>query len=101
MTLASTSVRLRVDPISCDAFGYCVELLPEIVGVDEWGYPVLPDSPVPVHLVDLAKRAVKDCPRRALFLEKVPKGPKENPQNPQSPPKVLGRSSRPRTPQVM
>jgi ferredoxin len=69
--MTSTSVRLRVNPITCDAFGYCAELLPEIVGVDEWGYPILDDAPVPPHLVDLAARAVRDCPRRALFLEKV------------------------------
>jgi len=71
VAMTSTPVRLRVNPITCDAFGYCAELLPEIVGVDEWGYPILEDGPVPPHLVDLAQRAVRDCPKRALFLEKV------------------------------
>lgn len=61
--------RLRVDPIACDGFGYCAELLPELVGLDEWGYPVVHgDGTVPVHLRDLARRAVADCPRRALLL---------------------------------
>jgi ferredoxin len=64
-------LRLRVDPTACDAFGYCWELLPEVVTRDEWGYPVLGDGVVPPHLVDLARRAVRDCPRKALFLEKV------------------------------
>ncbi|MGA2036013.1 MAG: ferredoxin [Acidimicrobiales bacterium] len=72
MAMTVTPVHLRVNPIACDAFGYCAELLPEIVGVDEWGYPVLDDGPVPPHLVDLAQRAVRDCPRRALFFEKSP-----------------------------
>ncbi len=62
-------MRLRVDPVACDAFGYCAELLPEMVGLDEWGYPVLADGVVPPPLLDLARRAVRDCPRRALFLE--------------------------------
>ena len=30
-----------VDPIACDGFGHCAELAPELVGLDEWGYPVL------------------------------------------------------------
>jgi ferredoxin len=61
--------RLRVDPIACDAFGYCAELLPEMVHLDEWGYPVIADGAVPPHLGDLALDAVRECPRRALFLE--------------------------------
>jgi ferredoxin len=60
--------RLRVDPIACDAFGYCAELVPEMIGRDEWGFPVLRDGPVPPALLDLARRAVADCPRRALSL---------------------------------
>ena len=72
MPLTRTPVRLRVNPVAYDAFGYCAELLPELVGVDEWGYPVMAEAPVPPHLLDLARRAVRDCPRRALFLEKAP-----------------------------
>ena len=76
MQMTSRSVRLRVNPIACDAFGYCAELLPEVVGVDEWGYPILSDGPVPPHLLDLAERAVRDCPRCALFLEKGDRPPR-------------------------
>ena len=35
------ALSLRVDPVACDAFGYCAELLPERVTLDEWGYPVV------------------------------------------------------------
>ena len=35
------AVRLRVDPIMCDGFGHCAELAPELVALDEWGYPIL------------------------------------------------------------
>ncbi len=66
------SERLRVDPVRCDAFGYCAELLPELVTLDEWGYPILDGAPVPAGLVELARLAVRQCPRRALFLEQVP-----------------------------
>jgi ferredoxin len=61
-------LHLQVDPVACDAFGYCAELLPELVGVDEWGYPVLYGRAVPLSLVELARQAVADCPRRALSL---------------------------------
>jgi len=64
-----TSV-IKVDPIACDAYGYCAELLPELVTLDEWGYPVVDGGPVPPHLVELARRAAKECPCRALLLER-------------------------------
>jgi len=72
MPIVTSKYRLRVNPIACDAFGYCAELVPEIIDRDEWGYPILAEGPVPPRLFELAKRAVRECPRRALFLEKVP-----------------------------
>ena len=62
--------RLVVDPVACDAFGHCADLLPELIRLDEWGYPVVQDA-VPPHLVALARRAVRACPRRALSLRPV------------------------------
>ena len=67
----SVRVRLRVDPVACDAFGFCAELLPERVTLDEWGYPVVDGTPVPAELLDLATRAAAECPRRALHLERT------------------------------
>ena len=64
-------VRIRVDPVACDAFGFCAELLPERVTLDEWGYPVVDGTPVPAELLDLATRAAAECPRRALHLERT------------------------------
>jgi ferredoxin len=64
-------LRLRVHPVACDGYGYCAELLPEIIDVDEWGYPLLGSDPIPKHLMSLAQRAVRDCPRRALFVERL------------------------------
>ena len=64
-------VRLRVDPVACDAFGYCAELLPERITLDEWGYPVVEGRPVEPNLVELATRAAAECPRRALHLERT------------------------------
>jgi len=60
--------RLRVNPILCSGHGLCAELLPEQITLDEWGYPVLSDEPVPRGLRKLARRAVTDCPALALIL---------------------------------
>jgi len=67
-----TGPKLRVDWIACDGRGLCAELLPELVGRDEWGYPIIADAPVPPHLSEYAQRAVTICPKLALRL--VPPG---------------------------
>jgi ferredoxin/DMSO/TMAO reductase YedYZ heme-binding membrane subunit len=63
-----SAVRLQVDPIACTGHGLCAELLPELIAVDQWGYPVLKDEPVPAGLVRRARRTVTDCPALALKL---------------------------------
>lgn len=60
--------RLRVDPIGCRAHGLCQELLPELVSVDEWGYPLLEDRTIPPELMAHARRAAAACPTLALRL---------------------------------
>jgi ferredoxin len=63
--------RLRLDPVACDAFGHCAELVPELIGIDEWGYPVVDGSPIPSHLMDHVDAAVRACPRNALSVQRV------------------------------
>jgi ferredoxin len=62
--------RLHIDWTSCEGRGVCAELLPELLGRDDWGYPVPVgrDPAVPAHLATHARRAVRDCPRMALRL---------------------------------
>jgi len=62
------SKQLRVNPIRCTAHGVCAELLPELISLDHWGYPVLKREPVPPDLLPLARRAVTACPALALLL---------------------------------
>ena len=69
-TTGAEPLRVLVDPVACDAFGYCAELLPERVALDEWGYPVVDGAPVEGRLVALAERAAAECPRRALLLRR-------------------------------
>jgi ferredoxin len=65
---------LRVNPIACDAHGLCIELLPELISADPWGYPVIRPGSVPLRLLSLARRAVADCPTLALRLAQRPSG---------------------------
>jgi ferredoxin len=70
---------LRVNPIACSGHGLCAELLPELITLDDWGYPMIADGPVPLRLAREARRAVTDCPALALRFtpqpEPAPAGP--------------------------
>jgi ferredoxin len=63
------SKRLRVNPIACEAHGLCAELFPERVTLDDWGYPIVDEQPIPPELLAHAERAVDACPTLALLLE--------------------------------
>ena len=62
----SAEERITIRHTVCDGYGVCAELLPELIGRDEWGYPIIADRPVPAALRKHAKRAVAACPRLAL-----------------------------------
>ncbi|MBE1492998.1 ferredoxin [Amycolatopsis lexingtonensis] len=64
-------MNLSVDPIGCRGHGLCADLLPELVRLDEWGYPVLKPGPVPPELTADARRAANACPALALRLRKA------------------------------
>jgi ferredoxin len=59
---------LRVDPIACRAHGLCAELLPEMIELDEWGYPIVSTRPVGPGLEPDARAAVAACPTLALRI---------------------------------
>jgi ferredoxin len=62
------AVRLSVNPIGCDGHGLCAELLPELVSLDDWGFPMVVDEDIPPQLMAAAKRAAHLCPKVALAL---------------------------------
>ena len=59
---------LRLDPTACTGHGLCASLLPELIELDEWGYPILLAYTVPDHLRQHARRARDACPTLALRL---------------------------------
>ena len=60
---------LRVNPIRCEGVGICAHLAPDLVTLDPWGFPILPDGALEDSEVPQARRAVAGCPRRALMLD--------------------------------
>jgi len=73
--------QLTVDWTRCQGHGLCARLVPELVQIDEHGYPEFLDAPVPFWLSRDAKQAVDMCPALALSLTRV----KEDPARPALP----------------
>jgi ferredoxin len=62
--------RLRVNPTLCDGVGYCAEIVPELISMDDWGFPMVDSRPIDDEtLLSHARRAVATCPRLALLIE--------------------------------
>ena len=62
---------LQIDRIRCDGHGLCAELLPELIRLDDWGYPIINAGTVPASLIEHARRAVGTCPVLALRLARA------------------------------
>ena len=62
--------RVQVDWTRCDGHGLCSRLLPELVSLDEWGFPVLAATDVDDELLGPARLAARSCPALALRVEK-------------------------------
>ena len=58
---------------SATASGTAHELAPELVHVDEWGYPIIVTDPTPSapRRPRVRRYAVRGCPRQALRVERV------------------------------
>jgi ferredoxin len=63
-------VKIVVDSNRCQGHGRCYDLAPDVFGADDDGYVVLllPEGEVPAGLEAHARRAVGNCPERALTI---------------------------------
>ena len=61
---------LRISPITCEGHGLCAELLPELIALDDWGYPYPMTVAIPPSFEALARRAAKVCPTLAIQLQR-------------------------------
>ncbi len=67
---------LRVNPILCDGYGYCAEIVPERIALDDWGFPIVSAESIEgEEVLNHARRAVGTCPRLALLLEESAQRP--------------------------
>ncbi len=61
--------RLRWNPTVCTGAGYCAEIAPELISLDDWGFPEVESRPIGDETLAHARRAVAMCPRLALIIE--------------------------------
>ena len=64
-----SQVRIVVDRIACDGRGLCAEILPELISLDDWGFPIVQQGAVPEDLLGAADDAIALCPKLALWLD--------------------------------
>jgi ferredoxin len=58
---------LEVDWPRCTGRGVCHGVLPELISLDDWGFPII-GGPVTDDLLSGAREAVRMCPQLALRL---------------------------------
>ena len=62
-------MRVAINSEVCQGHGRCYDLAPELFGDDDEGYgQVLGDGVVPPEQEHAARRAVANCPERAIEL---------------------------------
>ncbi len=61
------NAKLRIDAAACEGVGRCAQLAGRVVTLDRWGYPIIAE--LDDRDVAAAQRAVKACPRKALWVE--------------------------------
>jgi ferredoxin len=70
--VALMTTRLHVDWTRCDGHGSCVELLPDVLTADPFGFPMSlsgdRDPAIPRRDTTAARHAVRNCPVMALRL---------------------------------
>jgi ferredoxin len=68
--MSRQGLEISIDRIKCDGHGLCAELLPELVRLDDWGYPIISPGPVPPELTAHARKAIESCPVLALAMRR-------------------------------
>src|SRR5260370_9485831 len=68
-----TETHMTIDRIKCDGHGLCPELLPELIRLDDWGYPIISHGPISKRLAPLAQRAIATSPVLPLARHREPR----------------------------
>jgi len=65
------TLKLELNPIACTGHGVCAELLPELIELDPWGYPIVLTDDLEGQVLAHVRRAVASCPTLALIVQKT------------------------------
>jgi ferredoxin len=66
-------MKVRVDAGVCAGFGVCLGLCPEVFELHDDGYAIVRVDEVPQELEDAVRKAVDQCPSRAISLSDEPR----------------------------
>lgn len=69
---AHGDAKLTVDWTRCQGHGLCSHLVPELIQLDEHGYPAFLEVSVPFWLTKDVRQAVDSCPALALKMQALP-----------------------------
>ena len=61
-------MKVSVDPDLCQGHARCWEICPDVFALDEEGHASVAHAAVPPALEDDVRRAVRNCPERAIAL---------------------------------
>jgi ferredoxin len=62
------AMKLRVDATKCEGYGKCVDVMPDLFVLDDWGYASIEGTGVvPEGQEDLARQAIAVCPAFAIL----------------------------------
>jgi len=65
-------MKVRVDAGVCAGFGVCLGLCPEVFELHDDGYAIVRVNEVPQELEEAVRKAVSQCPSRAISLSEDP-----------------------------
>ncbi|MEU8265638.1 NADH-ubiquinone oxidoreductase-F iron-sulfur binding region domain-containing protein [Sphaerisporangium sp. NPDC049002] len=68
----AAEAQLILDWARCEGHGLCSLVIPELIRLDQHGYPVVSTASVPGRLEGDARRAIEMCPALALRLTPAP-----------------------------
>ena len=60
---------LRIDPTMCAGVAMCARVAPNTISVDPWGFAIIPTDVLTESQAKEAHKAVRACPKNALFVE--------------------------------
>lgn len=67
--MTAAQEQLQVDWLRCDGHGLCAGIVPELVSLDDWGYPIVLGA-VTASTRRAVRRAITLCPVLALRIER-------------------------------